>query len=532
MFRRRTQNNKNLKQNKNPGKPGSSGSSGSPLLPLEAPLTLLTSLETENVVEEVKEGGPLEINAQVSLKFKTEVGSEIASLKVVSSGRPETIANRGEKETILNRGGPLISYCTTVYNRFWQLKQVIKHNLTIINNFQPAEWIIVDFGGKDSPEISDWLLQNCSQSLEKGTLKYFRRDATLPDFIWNVSQAKNIAHRLATGQVLINLDGDNFLQNKDPQIIRNLFLKNPNLLLHQTWNNFLIKYNIQRLGRGRSIVYRDFLPNFSGSNGRISMAQQHFIALGGYDEEMLFMGFQDTDLLTRGVLAGLKYLVKEPIEGGARQQQNKGSNGPAQRASQNELRSSGPAQRASQNELRSSGPAQRASQSELRSSGPRGPLGVRSNGLVSSSTFTTGTGRILRVANRSRIRTRGGVVNNAGDRKDFSVNPFEINPRAFGTFGTPRAFSSVGTPRAIGAFTPFKGESTDSVSNQRSRPYSNNKVKSWKEAEHYNRSLSQRKIRQGKLRVNLDGFQLALEDYHRKLTSNTVASNTVVNRIC
>src|SRR5262249_19016949 len=45
-----------------------------------------------------------------------------------------------------------------------------------------------------------------------------------------------------------------------------------------------------------------------GSFGRIGIAKRHFVALGGYDEEMLPMGSQDLDLIRRAEAYGLDYL--------------------------------------------------------------------------------------------------------------------------------------------------------------------------------------------------------------------------------
>ena len=370
---------------------------------------------------------------------------------------------------------PKISYCTTCFNRFWQLKQVVKHNLTIINQNQPAEWIIVDFGGQDSQEMTDWLNQNCPKSLVKGTLKYYRRNADLPTFVWNVSQAKNVAHRLADGQILVNLDGDNFLQKNDPEILRQLFTKNPNSLIHQTWNNFLVQYNLRSLGRGRQVAYKEYQANFSGSNGRISVARQHFMDIGGYDEEMLFMGFQDTDLIVRSVLANLDYQARKPIE--------------------------------NDNEFR-----------------------VQENTRVTLATVSSSRrGRTLRLAGVRRSPTglsKGQIsssTQNYSSRNRDQPDPYELNypnrwPLFNGRIFNDHVVNGYNPSRRITApTTPLKSENQDSISNQRAKPYSNNKVKSWQEAESHNRALSHRKIGQGKLKVNVDGFKIDLNDFGVKL---------------
>jgi hypothetical protein len=199
------------------------------------------------------------------------------------------------RNTILN--GNSISYCTTCYNRFWQLKKVIKHNLGIINKYENVDWVIVDFGSKNSEEMKDWIVKNCPKSLKHGTLKFYQRKNDLEPFVWNVSVSKNVSHRLATGDILVNLDGDNKLQTNDPTIIKKHFTHTPKQVFHQTWNNFLVFQTMRSLGKENKAPYKAFKKTYSGSNGRITFRKEHFDKLGGYDEEMVFMGYQDTDLI-------------------------------------------------------------------------------------------------------------------------------------------------------------------------------------------------------------------------------------------
>jgi glycosyltransferase involved in cell wall biosynthesis len=304
-----------------------------------------------------------------------------------------------------------VSYCTTCFNRFWQLRQVVKHNLSVINSDQNAEWIVVDFGGRDSAEIEAWLAENCPKSLANGTLKYYKRTAAQP-FVWNVAVAKNVAHRFATGDILVNLDGDNFLQKSDPAVVRQLFTQHGDTVLHQTWNNILIYNTMRSLNKNKHITYTPFLEHYTGSYGRISISRDSFMRLGGYDEEMTFMGYQDTDLLARSVLSGLHYISKPPS------------------------------------------PNRQATQSR--------PM--------------TMTRRLV----RSRMDLSGS---NAGSR--------------IATIHGPHKSSHTG----------------EVIGNERTKPYSNNTVKSWRQAEEHNRQLSFRKIRAGRLLVNQAGFHESLDHY-------------------
>jgi hypothetical protein len=104
--------------------------------------------------------------------------------------------------------------------------------------------------------------------------------------------AKNTAHRLSRGKILVNLDGDNFTGWRGAEHILRIFNKyGPNTMFHQ-WSG----------------VSKD------GTYGRISMSRQNFFRLGGYDESFFPMGYQDHDIIMRyhGLGVG-KYLSYDTL---------------------------------------------------------------------------------------------------------------------------------------------------------------------------------------------------------------------------
>jgi len=230
------------------------------------------------------------------------------------------INNRIIRNNLHQKPNLKISYCTTCYNRFWQLSKILRSNFNQVKDDPDIEFVVVDFHGTDSQKIQDFILENFSNELQNGRLKYYRRKAGIKPFVWNVAIAKNVAHRLATGDVLVNLDGDNFIQPSDSRIIRYYFNQIPKLLFHQNWCNMALinmfrslridpeKYDVQMwalLGTNR------------GTFGRISMIKKDFFSMGGYNEQMINMGNQDTDLLFRSLLSEFQYLVSSPRADGS-----------------------------------------------------------------------------------------------------------------------------------------------------------------------------------------------------------------------
>jgi len=160
-----------------------------------------------------------------------------------------------------------VSFCVTCCNRLWQLKQTLQHNLD--NLPDEFEITLVDYRSPDG--LSEWVWDNFKTYIEHHKLNFFE---VKNDISWNVSKAKNLAHRISNGQYLFNLDADNFISAEDIALI--LKSHRLNFPLHQ-WSG----------------VWSD------GSYGRIGLPKALFYKLGGYDESMMPMGGQDTDLIER-----------------------------------------------------------------------------------------------------------------------------------------------------------------------------------------------------------------------------------------
>lgn len=177
-----------------------------------------------------------------------------------------------------------VSFCTTCRNRLWQLRQTLSKNLNSLND--DHEIVLVDYGSTDG--LREWVWDHFKSSIEAAKLVFFE---VKNEIRWNVARAKNLAHRLATGQYLFNLDADNFLSPTDRQQVE--------VAAHRKMACW------QYSGGSRE----------DGSFGRIGLPTELFKTIGGYDETLLPMGCQDVDLLAR--LGDLRHPVlqlKPPSE--------------------------------------------------------------------------------------------------------------------------------------------------------------------------------------------------------------------------
>ena len=171
---------------------------------------------------------------------------------------------------------PKISFCTTCMNRFEQLQAVLPKNVSILKKYGPeVELVVVNFiVNEESLLIDKWIKQNFQEDLNANSFKYY---TTHQLKYWHASKAKNYAHSFGKGRLLYNLDCDNYLNEKEI--------------------DFLLASD-----NTPAYIYHGFssLNKFGdGTYGRICMSQQLFQQIGGYNEKLFPVGYQDSDILLR-----------------------------------------------------------------------------------------------------------------------------------------------------------------------------------------------------------------------------------------
>jgi len=142
------------------------------------------------------------------------------------------------------------------------------------------EFVLVDFGSTDG--FKDWINSNFANERSSGYLKVF---ATNEMSSWHMSKAKNTTHINACGDILVNLDADNFTGPQGAAYVL------------QQFNKF-----------GRELLLHQFSGDFQdGSCGRISVVKEFFYTSGGYDQSFKPLGYDDIDFIRRLQALGLNY---------------------------------------------------------------------------------------------------------------------------------------------------------------------------------------------------------------------------------
>ncbi len=171
-----------------------------------------------------------------------------------------------------------ISFCITCMNRLFHLRKTLERNILDNSKYPHVEIVVINYNSKDN--LDQWIKENMQKYIDQGILNYYRTDE--PEK-FHASIAKNLAHRVAKGEILCNLDGDNFT-GKD--------------------FSFYINYLFNHQHKG---FYQFTKKPFWGTEGRIVLKKADFYKLGGYDESLLPIGHEDHDLMNRARAIGLKY---------------------------------------------------------------------------------------------------------------------------------------------------------------------------------------------------------------------------------
>ena len=170
---------------------------------------------------------------------------------------------------------PKLSFCTSVKDRFEHLRQTLVPNLEYCRAYRNFEFVLLDYNCPD-PRTKTYVLEELGTYVESGELTYYYFPQAK---YFDRSHARNLGFCLGTGDILCNVDADNFIGEGFPHFVasmlceKNVFLQGPQ--------------------DGRGLL------------GRICLHRHHFEAVGGFDERMAGWGAEDEDLGRRLELLGV-----------------------------------------------------------------------------------------------------------------------------------------------------------------------------------------------------------------------------------
>lgn len=168
-----------------------------------------------------------------------------------------------------------ISFCITCMNRLRHLQKTLERN--ILDNFfvNEVEFVVLDYNSQDG--LEEWIAQSLMQYIEIGILVYYR---TTEPVYYQRSHSRNMAFRLAKGNVVCNLDADNYLGRGFAKFILKEF------------------YSQKHIFYTSNLYNRDVF-------GRVCLEKEEFIAARGYDEIFVGYGLEDIEFFNRLSCRGL-----------------------------------------------------------------------------------------------------------------------------------------------------------------------------------------------------------------------------------
>ena len=180
-------------------------------------------------------------------------------------------------------GQKKLTFVMALMNRHSQIQKTLIKNLE--DNWEDredVEFVLMDINSKDG--FREWIRgQNLEKYTENEYLRYYEVDSLEK---WHASIGKNTATHQARGTIVVTLDCDNFTGYRGGRFVITNFEKNGyDCVMHQfDWN-----------------------PQ-NGNFGRIALTKKKFDEIGGYDQSLLPMGYQDWDIIKRAEATGCKYL--------------------------------------------------------------------------------------------------------------------------------------------------------------------------------------------------------------------------------
>lgn len=153
-----------------------------------------------------------------------------------------------------------ISLCTTCMDRLFHLRQVFKKNLISASSFADVEFVLLNYGSGDG--LDEWVKENLSQEIENGRVSYYR---TYEPEYWVAAHAKNVAHKLASGEILCNIDSDILIPEGFCEYLSSIFESKPDTIV---------------------AFDSDDIYGNHGCAGIVASMKGHFHSVNGYDESL------------------------------------------------------------------------------------------------------------------------------------------------------------------------------------------------------------------------------------------------------
>jgi glycosyltransferase involved in cell wall biosynthesis len=172
-------------------------------------------------------------------------------------------------------------------NRLFHLRQTLPRNIEHASSYPDAEFVLLDYGSTDG--LEDWVRSELSDHIKSGRLIFYRTDEPKH---WIAAHAKNIAHKMASGDILFNIDSDILIPDGFCEYARDAFSLKPDMVM--------------------AFESADSYGN-DGCAGIVATKREYFYSVNGYDEAIrLGWGYDDMNYQFRVRMKNNLYLFTPP----------------------------------------------------------------------------------------------------------------------------------------------------------------------------------------------------------------------------
>ena len=179
---------------------------------------------------------------------------------------------------------PLVSFCTVAMNRLTHVQQTLAVNLDD-NHADGVQFVLLDYTSRDG--LDEYIKANFQTALESERLVYYRYPSATT---FNRCHSRNMAFRLAKGDVVVNVDADNYAGPGFGAYVQSVFQDRANICLTGLGN-----------------------PWTGDAFGKLCTTREDFLKVSGYDENFEGYGFEDYDIVNRLRLSGCEpYTINNP----------------------------------------------------------------------------------------------------------------------------------------------------------------------------------------------------------------------------
>ena len=195
-------------------------------------------------------------------------------------------------KTLVKKEKYKISFCIIVMNRLEQFSNTILQNIIDNKDYENLEFIILDYNSRDG--LAQWCKENLQCYIETGKVIYYRTEQPT---VFKHSHAKNVAFRLASGDIVCNINADHYTGKNFASYINYEFDKRGSIVLTP----------ISEVNSNSKSLPKDLL-------GKVCVRKKDFLRVNGFDEGMVTYGFEDYDFINRLEMTGIKRVMLDKDE--------------------------------------------------------------------------------------------------------------------------------------------------------------------------------------------------------------------------